>query len=556
MGSISERARQLGHGGFAASGSRQSPTTGGDAAASLRDEPSKPVHPVLHVTGIGLVFLVPGLLISALVEWGYTDAYSNNEWPLLFTAGLCLVIGGVMWAGTQAGDDLRPGSVFAAVTATWVASSVLGALPFVMGNMFTWSQWDMALFEAISGFTCTGSTVLTEAHVLDNGISTWSTGRGVLLWRQMTQWYGGMGMVVLALTVLPSLGVSGLQLMSAEAPGELSDRLTARVADTAKRLWILYAGLTVVITLAYWATSWAGSRLGLYDAVSLALTTAATGGFSPNSASLGAYDSLLVEMIAVFGMLFAGINFALHYRALTGDLNAYRRSSDTMLYLFIVVVATIAATVINWSTDTLDFGSSLRHAIFNVASIITSTGYGSATSPGAAGDFVAWAPGALMVLLFLLIVGGNVGSTSGGLKVFRFQVAISHMVRSLQRIRHPRGVIPVKLGRKAIADDVVNRVLGFVTLYFVMAAIGTVVVGFNGFDPIEAAAASINALSNMGPGIGEAGPTGSFAGYPRNARLVLAGLMIVGRLELIAVVLTVVTVVNSIRHSRLFTNRL
>jgi len=554
MASISERAKQLGHGGFASAGEAP-PGDPTPTPAALVDGPDRPVHPVIHVTGIGLVFLAPGLLISLLVEWGYSDPFSDNEWPLLFTALLCLVAGGAMWRGTSAGDDLRPSSVFAAVTATWVASSLVGALPFLMGNTFTWDEWDLALFEAVSGFTCTGSTVLTETHTLENGISTWSTGRGILLWRQMTQWYGGMGMVVLALTVLPSLGVSGLQLMSAESPGEMSDRLTARVAETAKRLWIVYAGFTVAVALAYWATSWAGTELGFYDAVSLSLTTTATGGFSPNSSSIGAYDSVLVEGIAVVAMLVCGVNFALHYRAMTGDPRAYRRSSDTMLFIVLFAAAALAATVINWMSGTLNFGPALRHGVFNTASIISSTGFGSATRSGADGDFVTWAPGALMVLLFLYIIGGNVGSTSGGLKVFRFQVAVSHMVRSLQRIRHPRGVIPVKLGKKAIGDDVVNRVLGFVTLYFVMAAIGTVVVGFNGFDPVEAAAASLNALSNMGPGIGDAGPTGSFAIFPRNARLVLAGLMIVGRLELIAVVMTAVTVFNSVRRSRLFAGR-
>jgi len=255
-------------------------------------------------------------------------------------------------------------------------------------------------------------------------------------------------------------------------------------------------------------------------------------------------------------MLIGGMSFTLHYRALTGDPRAYWRASDHRLYLIIFAVATAVITLINWIQGTgelANLGTSFRHSVFNVASLLTSTGFGSATASNAPGDFVGWPTGAVIVLLLLYVIGGNVGSTSGGIKVFRFQVAMSHMIRQIQRTRHSRGVIPVKVGSQVIPEPVVNRVMGFLSMFFMLAIAATLVLSSMGIPTMEAGAAVVNAMSNMGPALGDAGPTGSFGidQYPPAARIVLAAMMMIGRLELTAVVMVISGVVSSVRRVRI-----
>lgn len=502
---------------------------------SLASHGSKPILPTIHVTGLTLMLLAPGLFAAFLVEWAYAD--SHDEWALLIPAVGVLAVGFTMWKLTWSGRSIRPSSVFSVVALAWLLSAMAGSVPYLLGDMFDWAEWDLALFESVSGFSCTGATVLIDIE---------SQGKGILLWRQLTQWYGGMGMVVLALTVLPFLGVGGLSLMTAEAPGQESDRLAHRVTETARRLWRIYIGITLVIALALWATP----QMGLYESFAHSLTTAATGGFSTRGASIGAYDSVLVESIVIVGMLVCAINFGLHHAFLKGDRGAYRRSSETLVFLAIFVGASGVLTLINWWKGSLGLAEAFRHSMFNVASISTSTGFGSANGAGSAGDYAAWAPGAVLVMLLLYVVGGNVGSTAGGVKVFRFQVAVSHMVRQIQRVRHPNGVIPVKLGRTTIPDKAVARVMGFLGLYFVIAVTAMLAITFMGVPFMEAGAGVLSALSNMGPGLGEAGPAGSFLGFPKPARLILTLLMMVGRLELIAVVMMFSSVVSVWRRHR------
>lgn len=478
------------------------------------------VSPTWHIAGVALLFLGPGMLLATGFEWYYSDPHSNHEWGLLLSAAIVILLGTVIVGFTEPGDEIRPASVFSVVAWTWITSSVAGTLPMILGGMFTWSQWDSALFESISGFSCTGSTVLSDIE---------GNGKGVLMWRQITQWYGGMGMVVLAVTVLPFLGVGGLSLMTAEAPGVSADRLVPRVSETAQRLWGIYAGFSVIFTLILWLTP----QMNFYDAFGHSMTTVATGGFSTNNTSLGHYDSVLIEGLFIAGMIFGGCSFALHYRAVRGDVKAYGRSADHVVFIVVIVLATIVVTLLNWWKGVAGFGASLRSGLFNVVSLSTSTGFGNATAdPPTMGDFTAlWTPGALIILFALMFVGGNTGSTSGGMKVWRIQVALSHMIRQLKLTRHPRAVFPVKLGRESVSTDVVNRVLGFVGLYIIISVIGTIIITAMGTDPITAGSGVVSAMGNMGPGLGEAGPTSNFLVYPRPARMLLALFMIVGRLE-------------------------
>ena len=496
------------------------PTLRGVTEGSLLPRRGRREQLSVHVVGLALLFLVPGLLVATAVEWA--SSTSHAETALLVSAVVIGVAGLVMAGGFRPPDDVRPSDVFPVVVWTWLACSLLGALPYVLdAGTFGWSQWDSALFESVSGFTASGSTVLV-------GID--SHGRGMLLWRQLTQWYGGMGMVVLAVSVLPLLGVGGQELMRAEAPGPDSDRLTPRISETAKRLWLVYVGLTVAIGVGLFAVP----GVGLYDAVAHALSAAGTGGFSPHGGSIGHFRSLAAELVMAVGMIAGAMSFGLHYRALRGDWRAYRRASDQMLFLKMVGSATLVITLLLWLRQGASFGLSLRDAFFNVVTLATSGGFHN-IRPGGLGDFAAWTAPAQVVLGVLMLIGGGAGSTSGGMKVFRAQIAATHALRTVRLARRPRSVVPVKLGGAVVPERVVGRVLGFGTLYIMSFGVGTLIVASLGADPVTAVSGVISALSNMGPALGEAGPSSNFTVFARPARLVLAGLMLVGRLEITAI---------------------
>lgn len=498
--------------------------------------------PTLHVVGLSLLFLIPGLLLALAVEWG--SATSHDEWALLAATLVALILGLAAWGPTTIDRQMPTRSVFSAVAFSWIACSLVGSLPYVFGSMFDWAQFDDAVFEAVSGFSATGSTVLPDIE---------ANGRGILLWRQITQYYGGMGMVVLAVTVLPVLGVGGLSLMSAEAPGVATDRLAPRVNETARMLWKLYLGITAVVTLMLWVLP----GPDLYDAFAHALTTASTGGFSTYNASIGAFDSVAVEAVIIVGLFVCGMNFTLHHRALRGDPGAYWRSSDTRVYAGLIFAAIVIATLVNWLGSPIDtagkaldvgFGGSFRDSAFNVVTLASSGGFGNARGADSLGNYVLWNPGLQVILLILMVTGGSVGSTAGGTKVFRVQVSFKHAVNAVRRIRHPRGVLPVKLGSSSVPRDVVHRVIGFLTTFLVITLIGTLLVSATGAPLLESLSASISAMSNMGPAMGDAGPTSNFLIFERPARVVLMTLMMIGRLELFAVLLMFAAPTSSLRR--------
>ena len=500
------------------------------------------VAPTVHVVGLSLLFLAPGLVIAVAIEWA--SATSHDEWALILALAVTVIVGGALWFPTSVGNGLSTRSVFSSVAFSWIACSVVGAVPYAAGSMFGWARFDDALFEAVSGFSATGSTVLNDIE---------RNGAGILMWRQITQFYGGMGMVVLAVTVLPVLGVGGLSLMSAEAPGLSTDRLAPRVSETARTLWKIYLGITLGVTLLLWAVP----GPNLYDSVAHALTTASTGGFSTYNASVGHFDSWLVETIIVFGLFVCGINFTLHYRALRRDFTGYTRSADTRVYVYITLAAITFTTLLNWLQDVRDsqgriidtgFSGALRDSTFNVVTLGSSGGFGNARGVDSLGNFVLWSPPLQLVLLLLMVIGGSAGSTSGGAKVFRIQVAFNYAVRSVKKLRHPSSIVPVKLGQAPVPTDNVHRIIGFLTTFLAITLLGTALVTATGAPFKESISASISAMSNMGPALGEAGPTSNFLFFEsRFARMVLVVLMLIGRLELFAVLLMFSTPAASFR---------
>ena len=481
----------------------------------------------LHVTGIAIAAVSVGMFIACLVEWGSTNRDTN---ALLLSGIVTLLLGAMLWLLTEPGE-VRARNVFSAVGWTWIAVTLVGSLPYLLAGAFAVPGIDRsgqivnAIFESASGFSCTGSTSLTDfAH----------PGRGTMMYRQITQWYGGMGVVVLAVAVLPFLGVGGLDLMGAEAPGEAGDRLTPRVSETAKRLWATY----VVFTVAVAASLVVIPGPSLYDAVAHALTTASTGGFSPHSESIGTFDSAAVETAIIIGMLVGGTNFALHWRAVKGDGRVYVRDSEFRAYLTMIVGLSFVVVALLWLDGGYGFSTAVRAGVFNVVALGTSTGFGSAQGSGSPGDFVTWVPAAQMIVLGLFVVGASTGSTSGGIKVMRVQVLLAHSLRSVRRSQHPHAVMPVKHGRRAVREDIVSRMAGFFLVYLLLVLLGVIVLTALSGGLIESIGAIVGALGNMGPALGQAGPTANFTdAFSEPARLVLSLYMLIGRLEIFPILL-------------------
>lgn len=480
----------------------------------------------VHMAGMSLVFTAAGMLLSAAVD---VIEGGHGTTGLLWSALVTALVGVAMRQGTTIDEDLKPRAVFVAVSLAWVVTAVAGALPYLFTGLL--GSFEGALFESISGFTCSGSSIFSAA---DFDAAT----PGLLFWRQLTQWFGGMGIIVLAVAVLPFLGVGGLELIRAEAPGPTSDRLAPRVSETAKRLWAVYLIFTVVSVGALLATG-----IGWFDSVGLSLALVSTGGFAPDAASIGAYDSVAVEAVLIVGMVIGGASFTLLYAALKGRPLDYLRNAEFRGYAAGLVVGTGVVTGFLLASGGA-FGESVRMAAFNVVTLGTSTGFGNATGAGSAGDFALWAPGAQVVLLLFMWVGGMTGSTSGGMKVLRAQVMAGVAWRELRRAERPRIELPVKQGTEVVRDDVVGRIAGFVLLYVVIVLAATMALTLAGNDVLTGFSGAVSAMGNMGPALGEAGPASSFAVYSVPERLILAVLMLVGRLEVFPMVLSVLVGVD------------
>ena len=490
-----------------------------------------------HVAGLALLFISGGMLLSAVVE--FVDGTAGSA---LLLATLATALGGMtVWWPTRPGA-LDHASIFTAVGTTWLVASAFGALPYLFAGTFAIAgrPWAVvladALFESVSGYSCTGSTVFGGHNPIAD------QGSGVLLYRQLTQWAGGMGIVVLVVTVLPSLRASGLGLIDAEAPGMGVDRLAPRVRDTAARFWKLYAGLTALIAVGLLAAG-----MGPFDAVAHALTTSSTGGFSTRDGSIGHWDSLSVELVLVVAMVLGAANFTLHGRSISLRRIVHFSDHEFRGYLAILGIGTVLVTGM-LASDGMGVARALRMALFNVVTLGTSSGFGNATGAGSDGDFVRWAAGPQMVLLFLLVFGGCTGSTAGGVKVMRLRIGMAHAYRTLRGFRRPRALLPVRQGAATVPDTIVARIAGFMVVYGMLVVGGTMVIAALGTDLVTAVGGVVGALGNMGPAFGEAGPTASFVdGFSTPARLVLAVLMLVGRLEIFPMLLMLVAPYRSLR---------
>ncbi|MCD6571584.1 MAG: TrkH family potassium uptake protein [Deltaproteobacteria bacterium] len=467
------------------------------------------IRVVLNFVGRVLIFIGIFMILPVLVSLYYKE---DDLSAFLIGVLACTASGIVLvFLFYGAKGDFRHREGFLFVTLSWVAAGFMGAIPFKVSGYFT--TYMDALFETISGFTTTGASILIDIEMLPHGL---------LLWRSLIQWLGGMGIIVLSVAILPFLGVGGMQIFNAEAPGPTVDKLAPRMSATAKLLWGTYFGITMVEIVLLWAGS-----MDLFDATCHAFTTMATGGFSPRNTSIGSYNSVYVDTVITIFMLIAGASFSLHYAALKGDIKRYIKNTEFRWYISIFIIGCV---IVMWSTRGVfsSMGESVRYVTFQVASIFTTTGF-------ATYDYVKWPATPQIILLLLMIVGGCAGSTGGGLKVMRLVLLIKYAYREILRLVHPNAVVTIKLGRNPVSADILRAVIGFSIFYILIFVLASVAMSLLGLDFETSLSSVIACMSNIGPGLAHVGPMANYAQIPYVGKLVLTFCMLVGRLEIYTV---------------------
>jgi trk system potassium uptake protein TrkH len=458
-----------------------------------------------RIVGTGLLAFAAVLGLFGLVAL----AADHGGRGFVVTAGLAAVVGGVAWRlGSAEGEPSRREALLS-VLLLWLVVPFMGAWPYVIDGGMSFVD---GLFESMSGFTTTGATVLRDFGAF---------GPELFLWRALSQWVGGVGIIVLFIAVFPQLAIAGRQLFFAEAPGPTEDRMTPRLRNTASAVLVVYVGLTVACALGYLVTG-----MGPYDALAHAFTTLAAGGFSPQARSFEGFGAGS-QWVAIVFMGFAGANFALQYRALTGRPLLLLRDPEFRTYLAVAVAAGagVAWLIRDTGASGLD---ALRHGLFQSLSILTTTGYAST-------DFALWSTSAQTILILLMFVGGSAGSAAGGIKVVRLMIVAKNTAREVRRALHPRAVLPVRLGARTVPEEVLRAVAAFITLYLALFVAVAALLALQGADVTTAFTAAIACLGNIGPGFGAVGPMASFADLPTLSKAVLTFAMYAGRLEVVAV---------------------
>ena len=509
--------------------------------------PALDLRAVAGLLGALLGALGVALLAPAAVGLAY--GHAPSAWAFGGTALGAMAAGGGAWRAFRPQRELRVREGILTVALAWLVLSLVGALPFLFAGVL--DRFADAFFETMSGFTTTGATILSGADTP----AIEDVPEAFLFWRSLTHWLGGMGIIVLTLAILPLLGVGGMQLFKAEVPGVQADKLTPRLAETAKRLWAIYVGLTAAQALLLLPA------MSPFEAVNHAFATMATGGFSTENGSVADYGSAYVDWVITAFMLLAGINFALHYALLHGRLAAVLRSEELRAYLGAIVAATALVTLALWDPSAAGlpadvaapggatsaggealapgeaglvrygaFADALRYGAFQVVAIVTTTGFGTA-------DYEVWPALAVGVLFVLFFVGGMAGSTGGGVKVVRVVLLLKNTAREMRQLVHPQAVLPLRLDGRTVPETVMRAVLSFVALYVGLLFFGTLVLTFFGLDLLSAFSAAASCLGNVGPAFGSFGPSETYTHVSDAGKWVLALLMMAGRLELFTVLM-------------------
>mgnify|MGYP006272241665 CR=1 FL=1 len=493
-------------------------------------------YATLSLVGTVIKYLALTMLVPLVVA----VIYGQDLWVFLVSIGVALGVG----VGLEQLDDdpdLGPPEALLLVSLSWLAVAVIAAIPYVLAGYGTESTLRVpvnALFEATSGITTTGATVLGE-------ISLDQHSHAIMLWRQLTQWLGGMGIIVLMIAILPELAVNGAQLMQSEAPGPELQKLTPKIAETARALWIIYFGFTIALIVLLFGLHLVGlaPEMTLYNAIAHGFSTLPTGGFSPQADSIG-YFSAAVQWVIIPFMVVAGVNFALFWHVLRGEYRTLVDNTEFRTYAgaIAVLIAVLTAVLARGAAPPLALGgvteglteNTVRQAAFQIASLMNSTGFATA-------DFAQWDTHAQMLLLFTMFIGGSAGSTGGGIKVVRWLVVIKTIRRELYTTVHPDAVEPVRLGGSVVDEDAIRGIMVFTLLYFVLFGVSAVFLELDaariGYEisTLEAFSASLATIGNIGPGFGSVGPYGSYLQFSDLSKLLMVFLMWIGRLEIVPV---------------------
>lgn len=471
---------------------------------------------VLHI--IGALVACIGMTMVLPLGWGlyYSD---GSAMPLALSTVITVCSGGLVFLVFR-DPEASKGTMthregMAIVALGWFAAGVFGGLPFYLGGTFQ-TVVD-CVFESLSGFSTTGSSVLSDIEAVP---------RGILFWRSLTHWLGGMGIIVLSLAILPFLGVGGMQLYKAEVPGPVPDKLKPRIKDTAMTLWKVYVLFSVVETVLLMF-----GGMDIFEALCHTFGTMATGGFSTRNTSVASFDSAYIDWVITIFMFIAGVNFSLHYLLLKWRPKVMFKDPEFRVFAVMVFLFTCVITAaVYWAGNYDNLNDSVRYTAFQVASILTTTGFATA-------DYELWPGITQAILLFSMFVGGCAGSTGGGMKVMRIMLLCKHSYTELIRLIHPRSVNRVKMGKTVVSDDVLSGAFGFFILWIGLFVLAAFIVAGTGVDVVTSFAASLACIGNIGPGIGGVGPTDNFAWLPDTAKWVLTFCMVLGRLEIYTVII-------------------
>jgi trk system potassium uptake protein TrkH len=467
---------------------------------------------VLHYLGL----LITGLGFSMLLPLGWS-LYHNEPVSSAFAISIGISVGSglLLWRLTPGGEGrLSRREAIMLVAGAWLLASAFGAIPYELAGTF--SSYLNAYFETMSGFTTTGATVLTSIE---------SQPHGILVWRNLTQWLGGMGIITLFVALFPIFGMGTAHLVEAEMPGPQTERLTARIRDTVRSLWLLYLGFSALEFILLWLAG----GMPIFDSLIVTLGTMPTGGFTATSLSIGAYNSLVIEGIVIAFMTFAGINFGLYY-FLFWKRQPRRLFSNPefRLYISLLAGASIFIALNLTRSMGLSIGDAFRYSGFQTVSIMTTTGFSTT-------DFNLWPAFARATLLMLMVIGASAGSTGGALKVTRFLVLMKYIYRRILLAFNPRAVIPLKVGGNVLSEKIISGIIGTITLYFVILIVAFLVMSTLGLDQATALSSVFATLGNVGPGLGLVGPAANYALIPPLGKVVLIVCMLAGRLELLTV---------------------
>ncbi|MFH2066144.1 MAG: TrkH family potassium uptake protein [Pseudomonadota bacterium] len=468
---------------------------------------------IISMVGILIVFLGLTMIFPLLCGLYYGD---ESVKPILISMAISILSGGTLYIGSrkESSANISHREGMAIVTFAWISIALFGALPFYLGESFP--SFTDSIFESVSGFTTTGATVLTDIQ---------SVSKGLLFWRSLIQWFGGMGIIVLSVAILPFLGVGGMQLYKAEVPSPVPDKLKPRIRDTAKILWKVYLLISVieVILLLF-------GGMTFFDSLCHTFTTMPTGGFSTRNSSIAHFNSSYIDMVVVLFMILAGINFSLHFQMIKGNTLAFRHDSECRFFLGVVLVLTILVAFDLYGDVYQSIWESFRFGLFQVVSIVTTTGYATA-------DYETWPGMSQSILFFCMFLGASAGSTGGGMKCIRIMLCMKYCYKEIFTLIHPRAVSHVKISGKTIPEDVMRSVLGFVALYLGLFVFCSILLAGTGVDFLTSITAVASAIGNVGPGFGLVGPLDNYALIPAAGKWILIWCMLIGRLEVYTVII-------------------